>query len=275
MPTLTSADAVVAYSDTGRPPGRPDAATIVFGHGLLFGGWMFRAQTAALRGRYRCVAIDWRGQGDSPSAADGYDMDTLTTDAVALIEHLDVGAVHYVGLSMGGFVGQRLAARRPELIRSLVLLDSSAEAEDAVAAWRERALSAIFRYAGIAPVLRPAKKLMFGPTFRADPRSAPLLDEWARRLARNDREGIRRAVLAVANRKPVLDELGSIAAPTLVAVGADDAALPPARSRTIAAAIPGARVVIIARSGHSSAVEQPDAVTTLVSSFVDAAPRQT
>ena len=53
-------------------------------------------------------------------------MDTLTDDAVALIESLGVAPVHYVGLSMGGFVGQRIAARRPELIRTLSLLDTSA-----------------------------------------------------------------------------------------------------------------------------------------------------
>src|SRR3954466_5950326 len=108
MPILTNEGASIAYTDTGAPPGRPDAPTVVFGHGLLFSGWMFSAQIEMLRGDHRCVAIDWRGQGSSPPAAGGYDMDTLSRDAIALIEHLGAAPVHYVGLSMGGFVGQRV-----------------------------------------------------------------------------------------------------------------------------------------------------------------------
>src|SRR6266516_2952817 len=123
MPTLTVDGAVIAYSDTGAPAGSPDARTVVFGHGLLMSGRMFDAQIDALRGEYRCIAIDWRGQGDSPPARSGYDMDTLAGDAIALIEQVVGEAVHFVGLSMGGFVGQRVAARRPELVRSLTLLD--------------------------------------------------------------------------------------------------------------------------------------------------------
>jgi 3-oxoadipate enol-lactonase len=69
VPTLTVDGATVAYSDTGVPDGRPDAQTVVFGHGLLFSGWMFAAQIEALRSEYRCVAIDWRGQGQSHSSS--------------------------------------------------------------------------------------------------------------------------------------------------------------------------------------------------------------
>jgi pimeloyl-ACP methyl ester carboxylesterase len=66
VPTVTVNGATVAYSDTGLPQDKPDAPTIVFGHGLLFSKWMFSAQIAVLRSDYRCVALDWRGQGDTP-----------------------------------------------------------------------------------------------------------------------------------------------------------------------------------------------------------------
>src|ERR1700761_2081172 len=98
MPTLTVSGATIAFTDTGAPAGRPDAPTIVFGHGLLFSGWVFRDQIAALQSSYRCAASDWRGQGKTPPAAGGYDMDPLALDAAAVIESLGVGAVHYVGL---------------------------------------------------------------------------------------------------------------------------------------------------------------------------------
>ncbi len=108
MPTFERGTAVIHYTDTGAPDRHPHAATLFFGHGLLFGGWMFRAQIAALRDRYRCIAIDWLGQADSAATAGGYDMNTLTEDASASIGMLGIAPVHYVGLSMGGFVGQRL-----------------------------------------------------------------------------------------------------------------------------------------------------------------------
>lgn len=268
MPTLTNEGASVAYTDTGAPVGQPDAPTVVFGHGLLFSGWMFTAQIDALREDYRCVAIDWRGQGSSPPAAGGYDMDTLSRDAIAVIEHLGVGPVHYVGLSMGGFVGQRIAARRPELLRSLFLLDTSPDREERSAAIQDIALSFIYRFSGPRPLRRSIEKIMFGPTFRTDPRSKPITDEWVAMLSRSDRDGIRQAVLGVARRKGVADEIGSIKAPTLVAVGEDDVPTPVKRSRRIVELIPGSRLEIIKHAGHSSTIEQPEAVASLLQAFL-------
>lgn len=274
MPTLTVDGASVAYSDTGAPDGRPDAPTVVFGHGLLFSGWMFSAQIEALRGDYRCVAIDWRGQGDSPPAQSGYDMDTLAGDAIAIIEQLGDAPVHYVGLSMGGFVGQRIAARRPELVRSLTLLDTSADPETPRGRAEYPVLSLVFRFLGPKVVRGQVEKVMFGPTFLADPRSKPIIDEWMGMLGRLDRGGIRHAVLGVANRRGVADEIAAIKAPTLVIVGEHDVATKPDRARKIAKLIPGARLEVVANCGHSSSIEQPEAVSALVESFlaeVDAA----
>src|SRR5438552_10053419 len=103
--------------------------TILFLHGLLWGGWMFEPQMRALETTARCVAIDFRGQGGSEVTAGGYDMETLFADVVALIEALVLAPAHLVGLSMGGFVGMRIAARRPDLVRSLALLETSADPE--------------------------------------------------------------------------------------------------------------------------------------------------
>jgi pimeloyl-ACP methyl ester carboxylesterase len=246
----------------------PDAPTIVFGHGLLFSKWMFTAQLAALRSDYRCIAIDWRGQGDSPPADSGYDMDTLTGDAIEVIEQLVGAPVHWVGLSMGGFVGQRIAARRPELIRSLVLLDSSADPEPLSSAVQDRILADLYRYVGIAPVRRSVERVMFAPTFRRDPAKRAVIEDWIGQLARNDRDGIRKAVLAVAARRGIAREIGSITAPTLVIVGADDVPTPVKKARKIAELIPGARLEIIPYCGHSSTIEQPEAVIGLMRRFL-------
>lgn len=258
----------IAYTDTGAPADRPDASTVVFGHGLLFGGWMFGPQIAALRDRYRCVALDWRGQGESPSPATGYDMDTLTGDALALIRRLDVGPVHWVGLSMGGFVGLRLAARHGAALRSLTLLDTSAAPEVPGSARAYRRLALVQRIVGIRPVLGRVEPLMFGPSFRADAAQRGVIEDWAGRLARADRVGVHRAVAGVADRTGVEGELPAVTVPTLAVVGADDVATPPAHARRIAELIPGARLEIVRDCGHTSTLEQPAVVSGLLAGFL-------
>lgn len=271
MPTIDSNGATIAYTDTGAPPGLPSAQTVVFGHGLLFSGWMFHPQIEALREHYRCVTIDWRGQGDSPPAPTGYDMDTLTSDAVALIRELDVAPVHWVGLSMGGFVGQRIAARHGELLRTLTLLDTSAGPEDPAGARRYKLLARLQRLIGVRPLLGRVKPLMFGPAFLADPANAATIAEWVRRVARLDRTATRNAVFAVSDRAPIDAEIANITVPTLVVVGADDQPTPPAQAERIATHIPHAQLRIVPDCGHSSSLEQPAAITGLLQRFLAAA----
>ena len=66
MPLVEVSGTQLYIEDTGAPSGKPDAPSVVLGHGLLFSGRMFAAQVERLRDRYRCVTIDWRGQGKSP-----------------------------------------------------------------------------------------------------------------------------------------------------------------------------------------------------------------
>jgi len=270
MPTLNRGAAVIHYADTGAPPENPEAPTIVFGHGLLFSGWMFGPQVRALADEFRCVTVDWRGQGASNAPAGTFDMDTLSLDAIALIEHLGVGAVHYAGVSMGGFVGMRLAARRPELIRSLTLLDTSAGPEDPEKVSRYRLLARVYRLTGIKPVKKQVLPIMFAPSSLADPAFATVLDEWVTRLAKAKRSGTAKAVYGVADRDPIDGELGAITAPTLVVVGDQDAATPVHKSEFIADRIAGARLEIVEDCGHSSTLEQPDEINRLIGEFVRA-----
>jgi pimeloyl-ACP methyl ester carboxylesterase len=268
MPTFVRDGATIAYTDTGTPAGRPDAPAIVFGHGLLFSGWMFHPQIAALREHYRCVTIDWRGQGDSPPSRGGYDMDTLTGDAVTLVRALGVAPVHWVGLSMGGFVGQRIAARHGDLLRTLTLLGTSATAEDPAQVGRYKLLAWAQQVIGVNAVLDKVKPLLFGPVFLADPASAATIGEWARRLARLRRTATRKAVYGVADRLPIEPEIAGITVPTLVVAGADDSATPPAQAEHIAARVPGAELRIVPGCGHSSTLEQAGVITGLLQKFL-------
>lgn len=255
--------------DTGAPTGQPEAPTIVFGHGLLFSGLMFQGQVEALRDRYRCVTIDWRGQGRSPQAASGYDMDTLAEDAVAVIESLNA-PVHYVGLSMGGFVGIRLAARRPDLVRSLTLLDTSAGPEDLSNVSKYRLLARIYRLVGMKPLKGQVAPIMFGPKFLADPSSNEPVAEWMRVLGECQRKGMQQAIYGVTDREPAYDLLASISAPTLVVVGADDVATPVAKAETLHHEIAGSQLEIVPDCGHSSTIEKPAVLADLIGAHVAA-----
>ncbi len=261
------------HTDTGPPPGRPDAPTVVMGHGLLFSGWMFEPQVEALRDRYRCVTVDWRGQGRTPAAPDlAADMDALTGDLVALLDHLGLDRVHYAGLSMGGFVGMRLAARHPDRVRTLTLLDTSAGPEDPDKIARYRLLARVYRWFGIGAVRRAVEPIMFGPALLGSARRDEVVEPWVATLRTVDRRGMRAAILGVTDREPVLAELGSITAPTLVVVGADDVATPVAKAQVLVDAIAGARLEVVPECGHSSTVERPEVVSALLADHLDRHP---
>lgn len=268
MPSLDINGARYFYLDEGPSGGNP-AATLVFGHGFLMTHRLFDAQVEALRGRYRCIRFDWRGQGASEVVGSGYGVPELAEDAAALIEALDAAPCVYVGLSMGGFAGFHLALERPELLRGLVLMETRAGIEP----WHERlqynALLLIARFIGYGPVLRRAMALLFGPAFRNDPARAAEREEWTRIMTGNDRVGVYRAGRGIWTRDSVEARLGDIDVRTLVLVGEDDVPTPPAAAAAIRDGIPGAEMMVLPRAGHTSPVETPGAVTAALESFLE------
>jgi 3-oxoadipate enol-lactonase len=259
MPRMKMEGADLYYEDTGDagPP-------IVFAHGILWSTAIYRFQVAAFRDRYRCIAFDFRGQGKSEVTASGYDMDTLARDTAQLIEKLGAAPAHFVGLSMGGFVGMRLAARRPELIRSLALLETAADPEPRANVPKYRFLGLVARVAGTRPVARPVMKIMFGHTFLTDPARAELREEMRLALLGIRVTGMRRALEGVVRRPSIEPELSRIRAPTVVVSGEEERAVAPERSRRLAEGIPGARFVVIPRAGHTSVAEEPEAVNAVL-----------
>ena len=264
MPKLRVNGAELYYEEQGA-----GQETVVFAHGLIWSCRMFDKQVAVLKSRYRCVAFDFRGQGSSEVTKEGYDMDTLSEDAAGLIEALNCAPCHFVGLSMGGFVGIRLAARRPDLIRSLVLLDTSADPEPTENLAMYRQLTFVTRWLGPRLVVGRVMQIMFGQKFLKDPARAEERDEWRRRMAGNHRVGISRAAMGVARRKGVQDELRMIHAPTLIVVGDQDVALPPENSERLHKGVSGSKLVIIPGAGHTSTVEEPQAVNSTLLTFLN------
>jgi len=267
MPKLKVDGAELHYQDTGQGP------PVVFAHGLLWSSSMFRFQVAELSSRYRCIAFDFRGQGQSEVTRSGYDMDTLARDVAQLIEKLGAAPAHFVGLSMGGFIGMRLAARRRELLRSLVLMETAADREPRLNVPKYTLMTLLGRLFGFGPLVGEVMKIMFARPFLEDPSRTALREEMRQSLLANNVKGTARAVNGVVFRRDVEDELCKIGLPTLVISGELDAAVVPLRSRRTAALIPGAKFAAIPRAGHTSTLEEPAAVNAALSSFLDAQAR--
>ena len=241
---------------------------IFFSHGLLFSGHMFDNQIAVLKDQYRCITFDFRGQGQSETTKTGYDIESLYADAVALIEKLGCFPCHFAGLSMGGFVGLRIAIRRPDLLKSLILIETSSDPESKENIPRYRLLSLVARWIGLGVVADRVMQIMFGQKFLNDPARATLKNKWKKRIVSNNRIGITRAVTGVINRAGVTDQLSQISVPTLIIVGDQDVATVPAKSELMHARIPNSKLVVISGSGHTSTVEEPASVTAAMMEFL-------
>ncbi len=260
MPHLLCNQASLFYQEAGE-----GNETIVFSHGLLFDHRMWDAQLEYFKDRYRCIAYDHRGQGQSQVIGDE-DMDTLYEDAASLIEQLAGNTkVHFVGLSMGGFVGIRLAARQPHLLKTLTLLDTSADPEPNL--FKYQLLNTIFKFGGAPLVITKIIHILFGKSSLRDSSKKEIIQFW-KSIIQNYPASITKAVEGVIQRQGVVNELEKITAPTLVAVGDEDIATLPQKSEHIHHTIKGSKLIIIPKSGHSSCIEQANEVNKIIQHFI-------
>jgi pimeloyl-ACP methyl ester carboxylesterase len=195
-------------------------------------------------------------------------MDDCVTAAVDVLDAVGEERVSWVGLSWGGMVGMRLAARYPERVERLVLMDTSARAERL---WKKAAYKPLEAFAQAFGPVRPLGKLLepifFSPrTLRAN---RPIVEAFIETLVAMDPQSLVHAVEAVIfSRRDATEELARIEAPTLVIVGADDRATPPGESEHLAKHIAGARLVRVPDAGHLSALEQPERVNDELIAFL-------
>jgi 3-oxoadipate enol-lactonase len=190
-------------------------------------------------------------------------------DAAALVEHLGERRAIFAGLSQGGMAFMRLALERPQIVRGLILMDTSPapESDDALPAFERMASD--LRHGDEATrsaLMDTVQTIMFSAAWRAREPEA-LAREKAHMLA-YDRQGQYLAARAVFDRDDVTERLAEITAPTLVVCGTEDVATVPEHSRTLAEQIPGAELVWIEGAGHHSPIEEPDAVTRALADFL-------
>ncbi|PUA82269.1 3-oxoadipate enol-lactonase [Nocardioides currus] len=238
--------------------GRDDAPVVVLSNSMGADLRMWDGVLGALEEHFRVVRYDTRGHGQSPEAPGPYSMDDLADDYVALLDTLGVDKAHLVGLSLGGMMGMRLAARDPERVDRLVLLCTGAHLEVGPA-YTERA--AQVRAQGTGSVAEGVVNRWFTPAYLEQ--HPGIREHHEAMCAATSPEGYAGSCEAIA-AMDLRPDLAQITAPTLAIAGEDDPATPPAYLREIADGVADGALVVVPDAAHLAAAQQPQAVAAAI-----------
>lgn len=247
-----------------RDEGPSDRPAVLLHHSLAGSLALFDELAQRLAGSYRVVRFDARGHGASETTEPPYAFETLAADAVALLDHLGIARAHFLGLSMGGMIGQYMGLLHPDRVASLMLVSTTSRIPpEAHAIWDERiAAVAASGMAGqvagsIARWLSPAAQ-----TGRPD-----LVSRLASGIAATPPDGFIGWARAIRDLD-LTDRLDAIVLPTLVVVGELDPGTPVAAAETIHRRIPGSRLAVMPALSHMLPIEAPDAFGMIVETFL-------
>lgn len=261
---MTRSAPAIHYSVRAPRNGKAPRKTVVLSHALGCDLTMWDQLANELAFDCRVICYDHRGHGSSDAPAGPYTMAGLADDAARLLRELDSGPVVWIGLSMGGMVGQEVALRHPSLVAALVIANStSAYPAEAGAMWQQR-IDAV-RAGGLEAIADAVMGRYFSDAFRAG--HPATVARYRRRVVTTDADAYVACCAAVA-AIDTTDRLPRIAAPTLVIAGELDAGTPLPMSQTLAQRIPGAHLEILKRASHLSAVEEPEQFAHAVSQFM-------
>lgn len=257
MQTIVRPDATLHIRDEGPRAGRP----VMFANSLGTDLRVWDALLPLLPADLRIIRFDKRGHGLSSAPPAPYAMETLIADAAAVCDGLGVSGVTFVGLSIGGLIGQGLAAARPDLVRALVLMDTAAKI-GTPEMWQARI--GTIRAGGIAALEGPIMERWFTAPFRDN---NPEFALWCAMLTRTSLEGYLGCCAAIAGAD-LTESTRALRLPALALVGDEDGSTPPDLVRATAA-LCGADFHMIAGAGHIPCVEQPAATAALLADFLE------
>lgn len=244
--------------------GSASAPVVMLSHSLATDLAMWEPQVASLASKYRVLRYDTRGHGGTDAPAGAYSLEQLAEDARALLRALGVERTHFIGLSMGGMIGQVLALKYPEMLRSLVLCDTSSRIPpEAWPTWDERIRVAGAQ--GMEPHVEPTVGRWFTPPFVSS--HAEVADKVRTMIRQTKPQGYIGCCHAI-KALDLTEQLQRIGTPTLIIVGEDDPGTPVAASRTIHERIKGSELVILKSAAHLSNMEQAEAFNQAVAEFL-------
>jgi len=245
--------------------GGPETAPVVMlSHSLASSMVMWNPQLAVLEQHFRVLRYDVRGHGGSATSPVSYSLDDLAADVVGLLDSLDIQQVHFVGLSMGGMIGQGLGIHHPGRLLSLCLCDTMAQVPaEAQSTWQERIDKA--REGGMAALAEATLERWFTAPFRngQPDQLAPIRQS----ILETPVEGFVGAAEAI-RKLDYLAQLSGIRLPTLVMVGADDTGTPVSAAEAIQQRIPGAQLRVLPNAAHLANIEQSHAFNETLLGFL-------
>jgi pimeloyl-ACP methyl ester carboxylesterase len=257
MPSAEVNGQKLFYEDTGG-----DAPAVVFSHGLFMDHSMFDPQVEALRDRWRCIAWDERGHGQTGDALAPFTYWDSADDVIALLDERGVDQAVLAGMSQGGFLSLRAALKYPDRVRALILIDTQAGTEDPekmpyyeqlVERWTTRGMDD-----ELAAII---EAIILGAGWEG---AAAWKEKWKRIGAGN----LRQLFATLAGRDDIHDQLGDIGAPALVIHGAADLAIDTPLAQRLSDGLPNAELVMIEGAGHASNLTHPGEVNRHIERFL-------
>lgn len=249
----------IAYDDSGSG----DAVVLV--HGMLMNRSMWEHQASSLSDSWRIVTVDAPGHGESDPAAIGYNFEAYAADIWKLCDALGISGAVFGGQSMGGFTSIRCALQRPDHTRGLILVDTSARAENPEMLPQYEAFLQVALDQGVTEDLAGIiLAILFSGTFAGTPRG----EEWKKKLMSIDPKAAHAMIRAVYDRPSILDLLGTVRCPAVVIHGEDDIAIPMERGQELSSILK-APLVRVPGAGHATPVESPNLVTKAIRGFLE------
>jgi 3-oxoadipate enol-lactonase len=244
--------------------GNTSGPVVLMSHSLATSLDLWSPQLAVLEPQFSVLRYDTRGHGASDAPQGAYTLAQLADDAVAVMDALDIEAVHWVGISMGGMIGQAVALNHAERLRSLVLCDTAAAVpSEAQALWQQRIDKA--RGEGMTALADETLQRWFTPPFLAkDPRGVRSIRGMILSTPVSGFIGCSEAI----RQLDFLERLDDIRLPTLIIVGEQDPGTPVAISEAIHKRIKDSRLEIIPSAAHLCNVEQAEVFNQILLGFL-------
>ena len=242
--------------------GSEGAPWLTFSHSLACSLRMWDGQIETFKDRFRILAYDTRGHGASEAPQGPYTLEELAEDLRQLLEHLKIRKTSFVGLSMGGMIGQTLVLKNPELFDRVVLADTGhAQTPETIKQWDERIQTAQAK--GMEPLVEGTLGRWFTEPFRkAKPEVVKKIADLIRSTPVPGYVGCCQAIAKLSTTARLKD----IQRPVLAISGEQDAAAP--GTRTIGENVPGAKLVMIPQAAHIANIEQADAFNRALRDFL-------
>jgi 3-oxoadipate enol-lactonase len=254
----TIGDIEVFYTIEGEGP------WLTMSHSLACNTTAWDDQAALLSKNFKVLRYDTRGHGQTSATPGPYTLEQLADDAYGLLAALGITQTHWMGISMGGMIGQTMALKYPTLFTSLMLIDTTSRRPDnAQAMWGARITMA--KEQGMVSLLESTLERWFTESFRKNHPNA--IKSISDGILNTSVDGFCGCCAAIAQIN-TLDRLKEIQCPAIVMVGEHDHGTPPAMAKQIHENLPNSEFVLIESAAHIANIEQPEAFNQAIQKFL-------